>query len=433
MFVKKVSLRRRTFLKGAGVAMGLPFLEAMIPALTPLKAAAKPTLRAGFVYFSNGTDPEHWTPKDTGADFEFSRILKPFEPYRDSAVVVSGLGNKVGGTHPTATAGWLTGVDAKMTEGDDVFNGTSIDQVIAARVGHETLFPSMEIATEDFSSAIGSCAGGYSCIYANTISWRNPTTPVPMEINPRVVFERMFGRAGSAAQRAARMKNEESILDSVSREIASLRTDLGKGDQRRFSDYLENLREVEQRIQQAEKQSESSVALPDAPIGIPESHDEHLRLMFDLMALAYQADVTRVFTFYTTRELSQMTYPEVGVMEPHHTISHHDNDPVKLAKMALIGKYYSQQVARFVKKLQAMPDGDGTVLDHSMICFGNGMSNSNVHSHLDLPMIVLGGQFKGNRHVQFEGDPMANLWLKVADKAGAKIEKFGNATGSLDI
>jgi hypothetical protein len=433
MFVSKISLPRRTFLKSAGVAVGLPFLESMIPALTPMaKAAVKPVQRAGFVYFCNGTDPEHWTPSTLGADFEFSRILKPFEPFRNSALVISGLGNKVGGTHPTATSGWLTGVDAKMTEGNDVYNGISIDQVIA-RLNPETLLPSIEIGTEDFSSAIGTCGGGYSCIYNNTISWRDPTTPLPMELNPRVVFERMFGRAGSPAQRAARIKNEKSVLDSVTREISSLSGDLGTDDRRRFTDYLDNVREVEQRIQQSEKQRETSLALPDAPIGIPESHDEYLAIMFDLMALAYQADVSRVFTFYTTREASQMTYPEVGVTEPHHSVSHHNNDPIKLAKMALIGKYYAQHVARFVKQLQAMPEGDGTVLDHSMICFGNGLSNSNIHSHLDLPMIVLGGQFKGNRHVKFAGAPMANLWLTVAHKAGANIENFGISTGPLDI
>jgi hypothetical protein len=433
MFVRKISLHRRTFLKSAGVAVGLPFLESMIPALTPMaKAAVKPVQRAGFVYFCNGTDPEHWTPSTVGADFEFSRILKPFEPFRNSALVISGLGNKVGGTHPTATSGWLTGVDAKMTEGNDVYNGISIDQVIA-RLHPETLLPSIEIGTEDFSSAIGTCGGGYSCIYNNTISWRDPTTPLPMELNPRVVFERMFGRAGSPAQRAVRIKNEKSVLDSVTREITSLSSDLGVDDRRRFTDYLDNVRAVEQRIQQSEKQRETSLALPDAPIGIPESHDEYLAIMFDLMALAYQADVSRVFTFYTTREASQMTYPEVGVTEPHHSISHHNNDPAKLAKMALIGKYYAQHVARFVKQLQAMPEGDGTVLDHSMICFGNGLSNSNIHSHLDLPMIVLGGQFKGNRHVKFPGAPMANLWLTVAHKAGANIENFGISTGPLDI
>ncbi len=434
MFVKKSSLHRRTFLRSTGVAIGLPFLESMIPALTPMaKAAVKPVQRAGFIYVCNGTDLEHWTPSTLGADFEFSRILKPFEPYRNSALVVSGLGNKLKGSHVTASSGWLTGTDPLTREGDDVYCGTSVDQVIAAQVGHETLFPSIEIATEDFSSAIGSCEAGYSCIYGNTISWRTPSTPLPMELNPKVVFERMFGRPGSAAQRTARAWNEESVLDSVSREIASLRNNLGTGDRRRFSDYLENLREVEQRIQQAGKQSESNVTLPDAPVGIPDSHDEHLKLMFDLMALAYQADITRVFSFYTTRELSQMTYPEVGVREPHHAISHHNNDPVRLAKMAMIGKYYSQHVARFVKKLQAMPDGDGSVLDHSMICFGNGISDSNLHSHVNLPMIVLGGQFKGNRHVKFDGYPMANLWLSVANKAGARIESFGNSTGPLDI
>jgi hypothetical protein len=435
MFISKRSLSRRTLLKSAGATLALPFLDAMLPALTPAVKAAGRVKRAGFIYISNGTDMSSWTPDATGADFAFSPILKPLEPFRKSALVIGGLGNRIGGanTHPGASAGWLTGVDAKMTEGDDVENGTSIDQTIAAQVGHETLFPSLEIATEDFSSAIGSCAGGYSCIYENTISWRNPTTPVPMEINPRAVFERMFGRAGSPAQRAARLRNQKSILDSVQREAGTLRNELGAADRRRLGDYLTNVREIEQRIAQTEKQNTSRVTLPDAPVGVPESHDEHLALMFDLMAIAYQADVTRIFTFYTTRELSQMTYPEAGVTEPHHSISHHNSDPEKLAALAAIGAYYSQHVARFVGKLQAMPEADGTVLDSSMICYGSGLSNSNIHSHVDLPLIVLGGQFAGNRHVRFEGLPLANFWVTLANTTGASVERFGNSTGPLAL
>jgi hypothetical protein len=305
--------------------------------------------------------------------------------------------------------------------------------VIAAQVGKDTLLPSLELATEDFSSAIGSCAGGYSCIYANTISWKNPTTPLPMEINPRAAFERMFGRAGSPSQRAARLKRQSSILDSVGGELQSLQGRLGAGDRRRLAEYMTNLREVELRIQKAEAQSKTSVTSPDAPIGIPESHDEHLKLMFDLMALAYQADITRVATYYTSRELSQVTYPQAGVNEPHHSVSHHGNNPERMAMMALIGVYYSQLMARFIEKLQAMPEGDGTVLDHSMIFFGNGMSNSDTHVHLDLPMTVFGGQFKGNRHLRFEGQPMANLWMTAAAVMDVPLERFGISTGRLDL
>lgn len=433
MFVTRMSIPRRQFLKGASAAIALPFLDAMLPALTPVARAAGRARRAAFIYFSNGTVPENWTPKTTGVDFEYSTILKPLERFRDSSVVVSGLGNKVEGTHPTAASGWLTGVSAKPTEGDDVFNNTSIDQVIAARIGGQTLLPSMEFATEDFSSAIGSCAGGYSCIYANTISWKTPTTPQPMEINPRAAFERMFGRAGTPAQRAVRMRREKSILDSVGDEIASLRGRLGGGDRDRLGQYLENVREVEARIQKAEQQSATSIAVPDAPLGIPESHHEHLGLMFDLMALAYQADVTRVTTFYTSRELSQLTYPEAGVTEPHHSVSHHNNSPEKLAAMTAIGVYYTTQLARFLDKLQAIQEPDGTLLDSSLVFFGNGMSQSDRHSHLDLPLIAIGGAVTGNRHVRREGLPLANLWMRAAHEFDVPLESFGNATGPLDI
>ena len=433
MFITKMSLSRRTFLQTAGAVIALPFLDAMVPALTPAVKAAGSARRAAFIYLSNGTVMEKWTPATTGKGFEFSQILQPLEPYRDSAVVITGLGNKVEGTHPTASSGWLTGVSAKPTEGDDVYNNTSIDQVIAAKIGGETLLPSMELATEDFSSAIGSCAGGYSCIYANTISWRTPTTPMPMEINPRAAFERMFGRAGTAAQRTARLRKEKSILDGVGQELASLQSTLGAGDQRRLTEYLDHVREVETQIEKVEKQNQTSVTLPDAPVGIPDSHDEHIALMFDLMAVAYQADITRVFTFYTSRELSQLTYPEVGVTEPHHSMSHHNNNPAKLAGMALISKYYAAHTAKFIGKLRNMPEGDGSVLDHSMIFLGNGMSNSDVHSHVNLPLIVLGGQFAGGRHLTYDALPLANLWMTIADKFNAPLERFGNSTGRLEI
>jgi hypothetical protein len=434
MFLTRMALPRRTFLKGLGAAVALPFLESMVPAM-PLRAqsAAATPRRAAFIYWSNGTIPEQWTPATTGAGFQYSTILKPLEPLRNKTVILSGLDNTVEGTHPTASSGWLTGVSAKPTEGDDVYNNTSIDQVIAKHVGGQTLLPSLEVMTEDFSSAIGSCAGGYSCIYANTISWRDPVTPMPMELNPRSVFERMFGRAGNAAQRAARLRRQSSILDSVRSELGTLQGRVGPGDRRRLEDYLTSLREVEQRIQSAERQSETSVTVPDAPIGIPATHDEHLRLMFDLIALAYQADITRVASFYTTREISQITYPQVDVHEPHHVASHHANGAERIGMMVRVGVYYAQVMEQFLSKLAAMPEGDGSVLDHSMIFYGNGLSNSDQHVHLDLPMAVFGGQFQGDRHLAYGSVPMSNLWMTAAAKFDIPLDSFGNSTGRLEL
>jgi hypothetical protein len=428
-----MSLPRRTFLKGVGATVALPFLEAMIPAFPARAQASAAPRRAAFVYWSNGTIPEQWTPAQTGSGFPYSTILKPLEPFRKSTVVLSGLDNTVEGTHPTASSGWLTGVSAKPTEGDDVYNNTSIDQVIAAHIGSQTVLPSFEVATEDFSSAIGSCAGGYSCIYANTISWKSPTTPLPMEINPRSAFERLFGRAGNAAQRASRLRRQTSVLDSVGQELGALQGRLGAGDRRRLGEYLTNLREVEQRIQRAEQQSTTSVTVPDAPIGVPETHDEHLRLMFDLLAIAFQADMTRVATYYTSRELSQVTYPQVDVNEPHHVASHHANGPERVGMMVRIGVYYSQVMAEFLQKLASMQEADGSVLDHSMIFYGNGLSNSDQHVHLDLPMAVFGGQFAGDRHIRYNSLPMANLWMTAAAKFDVPLERFGNSTGRLEI
>lgn len=434
MFITRMSLPRRTFLKGVSAAVALPFLDAMVPAFRARAQGVASPRRAAFVYWSNGTIPEQWTPETTGPGFAYSPILKPLEAFRESTVVLSGLDNTVEGTHPTASSGWLTGVSAKPTEGDDVYNNTSIDQVIAAQIGHQTALPSFEVATEDFSSAIGACAGGYSCIYANTISWKDPVTPLPMEINPRSAFERLFGRAGNATQRVARLRRRASILDSVGRELDALQGNLGEGDRHRLDAYLTSLREVEQRIQRTESQNETNVTMvPDAPLGVPETHDEHLGLMFDLMALAFQADVTRVSTFYTSRELSQVTYPQVEVFEPHHVASHHANGPERMAMMVRVGAYYSQVMAQFLGKLAAMPEEDGSVLDHSMIFYGNGMSNSDRHVHLDLPMAVFGGQFEGDRHLRYNSLPMANLWMTAAAKFDAPLERFGDSTGRLEL
>lgn len=433
MFLTRMSLPRRTFLRGAGAMLAVPFLEAMVPAFPARAQALAGPRRAAFVYWSNGTIPEQWIPTTTGTGFDYPTILKPLEPLRDKTVVLSGLDNTVEGTHPTASAGWLTGVSAKPTEGDDVYNNTSIDQVIAAHVGHQTLLPSFELATEDFSSAIGSCAGGYSCIYANTISWRDPTTPLPMEINPRLAFERLFGRAGTASQRQARLRRQASVLDSVGSELATLQGRLGAGDRLRLGEYVTNLREVEARIQRAEREGATNVDVPDAPLGIPDTHDEHLNLMFDLLALAFQADLTRVATFYTSRELSQITYPHVGVYEPHHVASHHANSPERVAMMVSVGAYYAQVMARFLAKLDAMPEGDASVLDNSMVYYGNGLSNSDQHEHVDLPMAVFGGRFRGGRHIRSNSLPMANLWMTAAAQFDVPLERFGDSTGRLDI
>ena len=434
MFITKKPLPRRTFLKGVGATVAVPFLDAMVPAHRLRAQTLAAPLRTAFVYWSNGTIPEQWTPTETGRNFPFSPIMKPLEAFRDQTLVLSGLNNDVEGTHPTASSGWLTGVSAKPTEGDDVYNNTSIDQVIAERAGRGTVLPSLELATEDFSSAIGACAGGYSCIYANTISWKTPTTPLPMEINPRLAFERMFGRAGTAEQRAARLERQTSILDSVRQELGVIRRDVGPGDRRRLDSYLTNLSEVEARIQRAESMAANDIMLSAAPVGVPATHDEHLRLMFDLLALAFQADVTRVATFYTSRELSQVTYPQVGVAEPHHVASHHGNSPDRVEMMVRVGTYYAQVMAEFLDKLASMTEEDGaSVLDRSAIFYGNGMSNSDDHVHLDLPMAVFGGQFEGNRHIRYDGLPMSNLWVTAASKFGVDLDLFGDSTGRLEM
>ena len=345
---------------------------------------------------------DQWIPKTAGAGFEFTPTLAPLEPYRDQLVVIGNLaraGTTIG-DHAVAAAGWLTGVYAKKTEAEDVLAGPTIDQVIARQIGSETTFPSLEFATEDFTGYIGGCTPGFSCTYMNTLCWTTPTTPLPMEINPRVAFERMFGRAGSDAQRRARQAEDMSILDSVTGDVARLKLRLGQRDKARLDDYLGDIREIEQRIARAEKKGgEASVAMDD-PQGIPESFEEHAALMFDLQLVAYRADITRVVTFMLSREASQRTYPQIDVDEPHHTLSHHGNDPVKKARNAKINLYHAQQFAKFVAKMKSTPDGDGTLLDHSLIFYGAGMGDGNAHATDPLPLVAVGGLAgRGNRHL----------------------------------
>ena len=439
MFITKKHLPRRTFLRSVGATIALPLLDSMIPARTALAAtAAAPALRAGFVYIPMGAQMPQWTPIGDKTGFKYNRIMKPLEPFRDRATVVSGTSLIAENGHTLSNAMWLNG--KKPAHGTEILSGTTIDQIIAQKIGQETSFPSLEIATEDHSSELGSCGGDYACSYMNTISWRTPTTPNPMELNPRVLFERMFGGDGStAAQRVARLRDNLSILDGVTESVRDLSKDLDAKDKSRLSDYMENLREIERRIAKVEKQNTESTSYgaPDAPVGIPDSFEEHATLLFDLWAIAFQADITRVVTFMLARELSTRTYPQIGVPDGHHPVSHHQNDPQKKEQQAKINVYHMEMFARFLTKLDKMQVGDGSMLDHSMILYGSGMSNSNVHAHDQLPILVAGGgagRLKGNRHIKVPNDtPLSNLLVGMLDKAGVSTNKLGDSSGRIDL
>src|SRR5688572_26464885 len=438
MVITKLSLPRRTFLRGVGAAVALPFLDAMVPAMTiSAQTAASRPRRWGAVFFPNGAIMEQWTPAGETGTLQLSSSLQPLEPYRDSLVVVSNLtrAGTTAGDHAVSAAGWLTGVYAKRTEAEDVRANTTIDQVVAARIGQDTPFPSLEVATEDFTGYVGACTVGFSCVYANTICWSSPTTPLPMEINPRVVFERLFGEPGTPEQRAARRQRERSILDFVTQETSRLRTELGQRDRGRLDQYLTNVRELERRIQQAEAHNRSRVLPSDAPVGVPEAYEDHVRLLYDLLVVAYEAELTRVFTYMVARELSARTYPQVGVPEQHHQVSHHGNDPAMIAKVVKINTYHSELLASFLEKLQSLPDGDGTLLDHSLIVYGGGMGNPNLHAAGPLPMVAFGGGAgRGNRHLQAAPNtPVGNLWLGVANAFGSSMDSFGASTGRVEL
>src|SRR5436305_3189046 len=355
MFISKLSLPRRTFLRGMGAALGLPLLDSMVPALTAMaKTAANVKPRLGFVYVPHGVIMDEWTPKTAGADFEFTPILKPLEPFRSSLTVVSNLSAPLQntGSHAAAAGSWLTGVAPKRTDGPDFQAGTTVDQLVAQHLGQDTTFPSLEVATEDFTGLVGACDPGYSCNYMNTLVWQTPTTPLPMEINPRVLFDRMFGGGATREERLARIHADESVLDLVKADLADLEGGLGAADRGRLDEYLSHVREVERRIQLTEKQADSQLEIPTAPVGVPESFEEHVTLLYELLALAYEADLARVFTFMTAREVSQRTYPQIGITEPHHSISHHGNKPEKIAGHAKINNYHMQLFAKFIERLR---------------------------------------------------------------------------------
>jgi hypothetical protein len=423
-----------------GTTLALPFLDSMVPALSALaQTPAKPPQRFGAVYFPNGAPMNYWMPKSTTGELDITPILKPLEPYRDQMTVVGNLSRAGGKTvtdHAVSSAGWLSGVVAKQTEAEDISLGITIDQVLAGQVGQDTPFPSLEFATEDFSGYVGGCVPGYSCTYMNTISWAGPTSPLPMEINPRVAFERMFGRAGDASQRIARMRENRSILDSVADEARRLQRRLGAQDRARLDEYMGTVREIERRIEKTESRNATSFT-GVAPIGIPEAFEDHAALMFDLMAVAYQSDLTRVSTFMMAREASQRTYPVLAIPETHHDVSHHGNQPEKMALHAKIDTHFASLFAAFLDRLRHAPDGDGSVLDHSLIVFGAGMSDGQAHSAYPLPLTAIGGAgrtLKGDRFlVAGEWTPVANFWLGVAGLFGSSVERFGESNGRIDL
>ena len=434
-FLTKNHLSRRTLLRGAGAAVALPFLDSMAPAQT---RSPKGTLRAGFIYVPHGAILPQWTPIGDGADFKFSRILKPLEPFRDRVTVVTGCAINAENGHAISNSMWLNGV--RPAHGTEIRSGTTVDQLIAAKIGQDTTYPSLELATEDHSAELGSCGGDYACAYMNTISWRTPTTPNPMELNPRVLFERMFGGDGATAeQRVARLRDNLSILDGVTASVKDLSKGMDSKDKARVNDYLENVREIERRIAKAEKQNSESTGYgaPEAPVGIPDSFADHATLLFDLWAIAFQGNITKVVSFMLARELSTRTYPQIGVPDGHHPVSHHQNDPLRMEMQSKINTYHMEMFVAFLNKLKNTPDGDGNMLDNSMILYGSGMSNSNVHAHDQLPILIAGGaagKLKGDRHIKVKNDtPLSNLLISMMDKAGVRTDHFGDNTGRIEI
>ena len=438
MFISKKHLSRRTFLQGAGATLALPFLESMIPAMTA-QAATNSGTRLAFVYIPHGAIMDKWTPKTDGPDFEFTPILQPLEPFRKYVTIASGLHHKAADStavHSLSPTTWLSGVRPKPTQGPDAYAGITADQIAAEKIGQDTVLPSMELATEDHSGLIGECDRDYGCIYMNTLSWRTPTTPLPMEINPRKVFERMFGQGSNAAERLVRKQEDRSILDAFTQQATNLQKNLGPRDKTTMKDYLESVREIERRIQRTEKeQTDPDITVPPSPAGIPYSYEEHIKLMYDLLVLAFQANITRVITFMVAREISNRTYPQVGVPDGHHAISHHQNRAEKMEKNVKIQTYHIGLFAQFLEKMRSTRDGDGSLLDHSVLLYGSNMSNSNAHNHFPLPNLVLGGasgRLTGNRHLRYpDHTPMTNLLLSVLDKAGVDLETLGDSTGKM--
>jgi hypothetical protein len=440
MFIAKKSLPRRTFLRGVGAAVSLPLLDAMIPSLTAAAdtpASPARLRRLGFVYMPMGCDVTRWTPSGEDA-LELSPTLSPLAPVKDRVVVITNteLRNAYPGTHATSNAAFLSAAKAKRTESTDYHLGTTVDQIAAQHIGRDTQLPSLELAM-DLIAVVGQCDNGYACVYQNNLSWSSPTTPLPAEAHPRLVFESLFGEGGSIEDRRAAWQRRASLLDSVTEELARLQRSLGPGDRQRLDQYFDSVREVERRIQKAEADAtENPLPDLDRPAGVPASYAEHARLMFELQVLALQGDVTRIITFQLARETSNRTYPEIGVPEPHHPLTHHGNDPEKVAKVAKINQFHVSLFAEFLEKLQATPEGSGTLLDHALYLYGSGMGNGNLHDHENLPILVAGGaagKMRGGRHIRYaRPTPLANLHLTLLDKVGIQLDAFADSHGQVD-
>jgi hypothetical protein len=418
----------------------LPLLDAMIPPLTALAdtpADPKRLRRLGFVFMPMGSDITRWTPPDPRSLERLSPTLSPLEPVKQHVNIISNLEllNAYPGTHATSNAAFLSAAKAKHTESSDYFLGTTVDQIAARQLGKETQLPSLELAI-DLLATVGQCDNGFACVYQNNLSWSSPTTPLPAEAHPRIVFERIFGEGGSSAERRAALQKRASLLDAVTEDFARLKRQLGPADRARVSGYMESVREVERRIQKAESDAKQN-ELPDLdrPMGVPASYADHVRLMYDLQVLAMQGDITRVITFQMARETSNRTYPEIGVPDPHHPLTHHGNDPEKIARMAKINQFHVSLFAYFLERLKATPEGSGSLLDHSLVLYGSGMGNPNIHDHTNLPIIVAGGaagNIKGGRHLKFDQPaPLANLHLTLLDRVGVRLDKFADSNGKL--
>ncbi len=443
MFITKKALPRRTFLRGVGATIALPFLDAMVAARAGAATTSGPVSRLGFFYVPNGMFLPNFHPAATGSNFELTPVLKPLEPFREHLTVLSGLSNlgvispnEGGGVHTRAHAGWLNGVLAKRTEGSDITTGKTIDQYAADKLGADTPLRSLEITTES-NYLVGNCENGYSCSYMNSTSWQTPTTPLPHERDPRVIFQRLFGDGGSAQSQLAQMKKDRSILDSISEDMQRIERRLGVGDRRMVGDYLDAIRQIETRIQKSEKTNAASpLPVPEQPTGVPEDFDEHVKILIDLLHLAYQGEITRVSCFQLARELSARSYPWIGVPEAHHQISHHQNDPHNIEQKTKIDAYHMSLFARLVEKMRNTPDGDGTLLDHSILVYGGGMGDGDKHTPMDLPVTIVGGGCgtlqKGGRHIRYQlHTPFMNAGLTLLDKLGVQVDKIGDSTGKL--
>jgi hypothetical protein len=446
MVITRKHLPRRTFLRGAGVTLALPLLDSMIPALSALaRTAARPTPRLAVVYVSNGMVMRDWTPTGEGTAYELSRILEPLAPYKDRLLVLSGLSNleadprpgEGGGVHSRGPAAFMSGVHIKSTAGPDLMAGITMDQIAARELGKETQLASLEIGLEPIE-LVGDCDVGFSCAFSSTISWRSPTTPLPMVPDPRAIFERLFGDGDTTDPRArlARIHEDRSMIDSVLQKVGRLQRGLGPSDRTKVAEYLDAIRDVERRIQKAEEQSGQELPVAEKPAGVPQDFEDYYKLMFDLEVLAFQSDVTRVVTYMVSRESSDRVYPASGTSEPHHPMSHHGGDPKKMENQTKISVYQAGMVKYFLDRMQATRDGDGSLLDNTIIMYGGGLSDGNRHSHDNLPVVLVGGgagRLKGGRHVIYPKDtPMANLSMTLLDKMGVPVERIGDSTGKVE-